>query len=242
MVREGQVARVLAGGCEGDSPYVWAGFDAMRVLSRNFNHAPERASRSMSATACGFVPSAGAGALMLEDLESAQARGARIYAEVAGGAVNCGGQRNGGTMTFPNPEGVRRCIQSAVQSAGVKPEEIDLISGHLTATKGDPIEVNSWRRALDLPPERFPLLNAPKSLFGHALGAAGAIESVACILQLHGGFVHPSLNCEDLHPDIARYASSISVMAVRKDLRAIAKASFGFGDVNACILFRKYID
>jgi 3-oxoacyl-(acyl-carrier-protein) synthase len=242
MVREGRVARVLAGGCEGDSPYAWAGFDAMRVLSRNFNDEPERASRSLSATACGFVPSAGAGALMLEDLESALARGARIYAEVAGGAVNCGGQRNGGTMTFPNPEGVRRCIQSAVQSAGVKPEEIDLISGHLTATKGDPIEVNSWRCALDLPPERFPLLNAPKSLFGHALGAAGAIECVACILQLQGGFVHPSLNCEDLHPDIAAYAASIPLMAVRKDLRLIAKSSFGFGDVNACILFRKYIN
>jgi 3-oxoacyl-(acyl-carrier-protein) synthase len=137
---------------------------------------------------------------------------------------------------------VRRCIRSAVQSAGVKPEEIDLISGHLTGTKGDPIEVNSWRHALDLLPERFPLLNAPKSLFGHALGAAGAIECVACILQLQGGFVHPSINCEDLHPDLAGYEASIPLTAVRKDLRVIAKSSFGFGDVNACILFRKYTD
>lgn len=242
MVREGRAARVLAGGCEGDSPYIWAGFDAMRVLSRNFNHAPERASRSLSATACGFVPSAGAGALLLESLESALARGARIYAEVAGGAVNCGGQRNGGSMTLPNSEGVRRCIRSAVQSAGIQPEEIDLISGHLTATMGDPIEVNNWRCALELPPERFPLLNAPKSLFGHALGAAGAIECVACILQIDRGFVHPSLNSEDLHPDLGWCEPCIPRQSLRKDLRVVAKSSFGFGDVNTCILFRNYIN
>jgi 3-oxoacyl-(acyl-carrier-protein) synthase len=150
MVRDGWAKRVLAGGCESDSPYLWAGFDAMRVLSRNFNDAPECASRPLRASACGFVPAAGAGAgaVLLETLDSAVSRGARIYAEIAGGAVNCGGHRNGGTMTAGNPEGVRRCIRQAVRSAGIAPQEIDLISGHLTATKADPKEVCNWLCAL----------------------------------------------------------------------------------------------
>ena len=241
MIRQGRATRVLAGGCEGDSPYLWAGFDAMRVLCRNFNEAPDRASRPMSASAAGFVPAAGAAAVMLESLESALMRGARIYAEVAGAAANCGGQRNGGTMTFGNPEGVRRCIRAAIADAGIKPEDIDLISGHLTSTAGDTFEANNWYCALQLPADRFPLLNAPKSLFGHALGAAGAIESVAAILQLQKGFVHPSLNCEDLHPELAWCNGSIVRECLEKRLRVVAKASFGFGDVNTCVLFRDYI-
>jgi 3-oxoacyl-(acyl-carrier-protein) synthase len=239
-VREGRAVRVLAGGCEGDSPYVWAPFDAMRVLKRGSNLEPERASRPLSATAGGFVPAAGAGSLMLESMESALARGARIYSELAGAAVNCGGQRNGGSMTAPNSEGVRRSIRAAIEDAGIAPEEIDLISGHLTGTMADPLEVRNWRCALDLPVDRFPLLNAPKSLFGHALGAAGAIECVATVLQLHRGFVHPSRNCEDLHPEIAWCEERIPRAAIERDLRVVAKASFGFGDVNACILFRKF--
>ena len=240
MIGEGRASRVLAGGCEGDSPYIWAGFDGMRVLCRNFNQAPEQASRPLSATAGGFVPASGAGALLLESLESALRRGAPIYAEVCGAAVNCGGQRNGGTMTAGNPEGVRRCIHSAIESAGIAPAEIDLISGHLTATQGDRIEVRNWRCALGLPPGRFPLLTAPKSLIGHALGAAGAIECVACILQLQRDFVHPSLNCEDLHPDLEWCEEFIPRTCLDREIHVVAKASFGFGDVNSCILFRKF--
>src|SRR5262249_41936571 len=150
MVRDGSATRVLAGACESDSAYAWAAFDAMRVLSRNFNDLPESASRPLSATAGGFVPAAGAAALLLESLDSAAARGARIYAEIAGGAVNGGGHRNGGTMTASNREGVRRCIREAVRSAGVAPHDIGLISGHLTATRADPIEVRNWLCALEL--------------------------------------------------------------------------------------------
>jgi 3-oxoacyl-(acyl-carrier-protein) synthase len=239
-VREGRIDRVLAGGCEGPSVYTWAAFDAMRVLSRNFNNAPERASRPLSATACGFVPAAGAGVVMVESLESALKRGARIYAEIAGAAVNCGGQRNGGTMTLGNPEGVRRAIRAALHDGDLQPEEIDLISGHLTGTIGDPLELRNWRCALELPDDRFPYVNAPKSLFGHALGAAGAIESVAAILQLVQGFIHPSRNCEDLHPDLAWCEPRIARSAIETPLRVVAKASFGFGDVNSCILFRNF--
>jgi len=241
-VRAGQVKRMLAGGSEGDSHYIWAGFDAMRVLSRGFNETPAAASRPMSATAAGFVPAAGAGALMVESLESAQARGARIYAEILGGHVNCGGQRHGGTMTAPNPEGVRRCIGATVREAGIDPSEIDAINGHLTATMADSLEVENWRASLGRDPEDFPWINATKSLIGHGLGAAGGMELVACALQLSQGFVHGSRNCEDLHPDLEPYRDRIPRETVDVPLRALAKASFGFGDVNGCLLLRRWDD
>jgi 3-oxoacyl-(acyl-carrier-protein) synthase len=240
-IREGRAKRMLAGGSEGHSKYSWAGADAMKVLSRGFNDAPEKASRPMSATAGGFVPAAGAGVLLLESLSSALARGARIYAEVLAGDVNCGGQRMGGSMSAPNPEGVRRCIRSAVAMAGIRAEEIDVINGHLTATFADPQEVESWSVALGLPPSRMPLIHATKSLIGHALGAAGGIECVASVLELHEGFVHGSVNCEDLHPALAVYAERIPHATVLlPDMKVVAKASFGFGDVNACIIFRRF--
>jgi 3-oxoacyl-(acyl-carrier-protein) synthase len=240
-IREGRAKRMLAGGSEGHSKYSWAGADAMKVLSRAFNDAPEKASRPLSASAGGFVPAAGAGVLVLESLSSAEQRGARIYAEVLAGEVNCGGQRMGGTMSAPNPEGVRRCIRSAVEAAGIRAEEIDAINGHLTATFADPHEVGSWSAALGLPPSKMPLIHATKSLIGHALGAAGGIECVASVLEVYEGFVHGSINCEDLHPELAAYAERIPhTTAVLPNMKVIAKASFGFGDVNACIIFRKF--
>jgi 3-oxoacyl-(acyl-carrier-protein) synthase len=240
-IREGRAERMLAGGSEGHSKYIWAGFDAMRVLNRTKNDAPAQASRPMSASAAGFIPGSGAGLLMLESLESASARGARIYAEILGGAVNCGGHRMGGSMTAPNPVGVQRCIRQAVAMAGIRPREIGLINGHLTATFADPHEVASWSRALELAPEQMPLIQSTKSLIGHALGAAGGLEAVASVLQLAHGFAHGSLNCEDLHPELEPYAKSV-LHQTRElpDLKVVAKASFGFGDVNGCIIFRKY--
>ncbi|HXV35728.1 MAG TPA: beta-ketoacyl synthase N-terminal-like domain-containing protein, partial [Myxococcota bacterium] len=155
-IRAGLAERMLCGGVEGASHYIWAGFDAMRVLCRRFNDAPERASRPMSATAAGFVPSAGAGILVLESLESALGRAARIHAEVAGSAVNCGGHRGGGSMTAPNPEAVRRCIRAALDDADVAPGDVGAINGHLTATSADPKEVHSWAAALGCKPRELP--------------------------------------------------------------------------------------
>ncbi len=240
-IREGRAKRMLAGGSEGHSKYIWAGFDAMKVLNRTKNATPTEASRPMSASAAGFIPGSGAGMLMLESLSSAQARGARIYAEVLGGYVNCGGHRMGGSMTAPNPTSVQRCIQGAVAMAGIKAEEIGAINGHLTATFADPHEVANWQKALGLAPDKMPLIHSTKSLVGHALGAAGGIECVASILELHHGFVHGSINCEDLHPAITAFASRIPHRTVDvPDLKIIAKASFGFGDVNGCVIFKKF--
>jgi 3-oxoacyl-(acyl-carrier-protein) synthase len=242
-IRRGLAERMLCGGVEGESHYVWAGFDAMRVLCRKFNDTPEKASRPMSASAGGFVPAAGAGVLMLEGLKGARERGARIYAEVAGTAVNCGGHRGGGSMTAPNPEGVVRCVRAALADAKLSPDKVDAINGHLTATGADPKEVSSWARALDCAPAALPPITSTKSMIGHALGAAGGIEAVASVLMTSGGFVHPSINCEDVHPEIEPFANSIPhSLLERPDLEVVIKAGFGFGDVNACLVFRKWHD
>jgi 3-oxoacyl-(acyl-carrier-protein) synthase len=240
-IRTGSAKRMVAGGAEGASPYTWSGFDSMRVLARKFNDDPEKGSRPMSASACGFVPGSGAGALVLEDFETATARGARIYAEVLGAMVNSGGHRNGGSMTAPNPEGVQRCIRGAVTDAGIDPQEIDAINGHLTATFADPHEVKNWSAALGRADDSFPWINSTKSMIGHCLGAAGAIETVAAVLELDRGFLHPSINCEDPHPEIEPIASRIVSRCMDvPELKTIAKAGFGFGDVNSCLILRKW--
>lgn len=240
-IRIGLAKRMVAGGSEGATPYIWGGFDAMRVLCRKFNDNPAAGSRPLSATAGGFVPGSGGGMLVLEDLETAMNRGARIYAEIIGGYVNCGGQRMGGSMTAPNPEGVKRCIRGAVADAGIDPLEVDAINGHLTATYADPHEVRNWAEALERNPENFPYIQSTKSLIGHCLGAAGAVESVAVVLELYKGFLHPSINCEDVHPDIEKFAQKIPQKCLEfPELKIIAKAGFGFGDVNSCIIFKKW--
>ncbi len=242
-IRHGLAERMLCGGSEAASHYIWAGFDSMRVLNRGSNDEPEKASRPMSASAGGFVPGSGAGILMLESLESARERGVRIYAEVAGVGLNCGGHRMGGSMTAPNPESVRRCIALALADAGVAAAEVDAINGHLTATGADPKEVTAWAQALGRGPGALPTITATKSLIGHALGAAGAIETVASVLMLRGGFVHPSINCEDVHPEIEPHDASIPhTLRELPEMKVLIKAGFGFGDVNACLVLKKWQD
>lgn len=240
MIKTDQAKRVLAGATEGVSQYTWATFDAMRVLARGFNETPSKASRPMSNSASGFVPSAGAGILMIESLESAKERGAKIYAEIIGTHVNCGGQRNGGSISAPNSSGVIRCIKKTLEMANIAASDIDFINGHLTATMADPLEVNNWQAALNCKPSDLPFINSTKSLIGHTLGAAGAIECIGCILQLTNHFVHGSINCEDLHFKLEQFSASIVQKTMEVNLNIVAKASFGFGDVNACLIFKKW--
>lgn len=241
-IRSGQAKRILAGSTGDSGPYIWGGFDALRVCSSKFNDNPEEGSRPMSATAAGFVPGSGAGALVIEDLESALQRGATIYAEILGGNVNSGGQRGNGSMTAPNSDAVQRCITTAITSAGISVNDIDAINGHLTATTKDSLEIENWTKALNRNGNNFPYINSLKSMTGHCLSAAGSIESVATVLQLHKGFLFGNTNCEDLHPEITALidTSKIPLKTIKTDLNIIAKASFGFGDVNACILFKKF--
>jgi 3-oxoacyl-(acyl-carrier-protein) synthase len=240
-IRLGYADSMYVGGAEGSHVAVWGGFDAMRdVLCSTYNQMPQAGSRPMSASACGFVPGSGAGVLRLEALETALARGAPILCELASAFCNSGGQRDGGSMTFPNPEGVRRCIDQVLQDSGIAAAEISLINGHLTSTVADPLEVGQWIQALGLPAEKFPLIQSTKSMIGHALGAAGALEAVACVDQLVRGYVHPSINCEDVHPALSAIEPKIPRETLEKPLQAVVKASFGFGDVNGCLLFRRY--
>lgn len=242
-IQSGKAKRMLAGSCSDRGPYIWGGFDAMKVMNYRHNDRPEAASRPMSATAFGFVPGSGAGALLLESLESALERGVEIYAEVLGGAVNSGGQRNGGTMTAPNSRSVQACIRAAVQNAGIQAGDIDLINGHLTATIKDPDEVQSWAVALERKGRDFPFIHSLKSMIGHCISGAGSIESVAAVLGLKKNFIFPSINCEDVHPEILSVIDEQKIprkTIENADAQIVAKAGFGFGDVNACVIFKKY--
>jgi len=242
-IKSGQAKRILTGSTSDSGPYIWGGFDAMRVCTYKHNDFPESASRPMSASASGFVPASGAGALVLEDLETALARGVRIYAEVLGGNLNSGGQRGLGSLTAPNPAAVQKCIQNTMINAGITSQDVDVINGHLTATAKDSLEISNWSTALNRKGIDFPYINSLKSTVGHCLSAAGSIESAVTVLQLHQGFIFPNRNCEDLHPEIEAIVDSsrIPTQLIEKDINIVLKASFGFGDVNGCVAFKKYI-
>lgn len=242
-ISSGKAKRMLVGSCADHGPYVWGGFDAMRILPTSYNNNPEKASRPLSESAAGFVPGSGAGALVLEDLESALDRGAKIYVEVLGGEINSGGQRSGGSMTAANDEAVQRCITKAIENSGIEKHEIDSINGHLTATKGDVTEIKNWTEALGRKGKDFPMINSLKGMTGHCLSASGSIECVTAVLQLCRNFIFPNINAEDLHPEISSLIASekIPQKTLQTEVKTIAKASFGFGDVNAVAIFRKYI-
>ncbi len=241
-IASGGAAKMLVGSCSDSGPYVWGGFDAMRILPTKFNNNPEEASRPMSASASGFVPGSGAGALVLESLDSALERKAPIYAEVLGGAVNSGGQRQGGSMTAANPEAVQRCITNALKNATVAPDQLDAINGHLTATMKDPDEILNWSKALDRSSIDFPFINSFKGHFGHCLAASGSIECVGTVLQLKKDILFGTINCEDVHPRILDLVDPSRIVNETMGFRAetIAKASFGFGDVNCCVIFKRF--
>lgn len=241
-IKSGQAKRILAGSTGESGPYIWGGFDAMRILPAKYNDDPVSASRPMSESAAGFVPGSGAGALVLEDLESAEKRGAKIYAEVLGGHINSGGQRNSGSLTAPNPEGVRQCISKALEQSKISSEELDIINGHLTATSMDGAEILNWTTALKLQKKDFPFINSLKSLTGHCLSAAGSVECVASVLQIDKNFIFGNVNSEDLHPQIEDLIGRGKVLqkTLERPVKKVAKASFGFGDVNAVVIFSKF--
>lgn len=241
-IKCGMAKRMVTGSSEYVDSYIFGAFDSMRVLSRKFNNQPEKASRPMSMSAGGFVPGSGAGALILEDLDFALARNATIYAEILGASNNSGGQRNGGTMTAPSPEGVVRCIQEALAEADISAQSIDLICGHLTATIADKLEIQNWVQALGRKGDNFPLVNSLKSMIGHCLSAAGSIETVAAVLQIVHQFAHPNINLEDPSQEIIDLisASNLPTTKLNREIDVVAKANFGFGDVNACLIISKY--
>ena len=241
-ITSGKAERILAGSCSDSGPYVWGGFDTLRILPRAYNQDPTRGSRPMSASSAGFVPGSGAGALVLETLDSALERGAKIYGEILGGAINSGGQRGGGSMTAPNSLAVQKCIAQAVANAEIQKSEIDGINGHLTATAKDALEIENWSIALNRSGSDFPYINSFKGLIGHCLAAAGSIECVGALLQFEQQKVFGNVNCEDLQPAIVNRIDKekIPQETINFNPKIIAKASFGFGDVNACVIFKRF--
>jgi 3-oxoacyl-(acyl-carrier-protein) synthase len=243
-VASGRARLMMCGSTEGDGKFIWGAFDAMRVLCADSNANPEFGTRPMSESSGGFIPSGGSGALVLESLDSAQERGATIYGEILGGAQNCGGMTNGGTMTAPNSEALIECIELAVTNAGISPNEIDLISGHLTSTRADTLEIENWKKGLNLEGDDFPLINTPKSMIGHCIAGAGSIESVASVLQIHHGFVHKNINIteETIHPKIKELipTNKIPLESTNQEIKTVIKSNFGFGDLNCVLVFRKF--
>src|SRR5690606_35703926 len=240
-IANGKATYMLCGSTSDHGPYIWGGFDAMKVTTYKYNDFPEKVAGPMSNDASGFVHGSGAGAYILESLENAQKRGATIYAEILGGAVNNGEQRGAESMTTPNSVAIKKCITDAKKNANIAASEIDYINGHLTATSKDPEEIINWSEALNRKGSEFPYINSLKGMVGHCLAASGSIEIVSAILQLYEGFIFPNVNCENLQPKITATISQekISLKLFKTSLQTIAKASFGFGDVNACVIFKK---
>lgn len=240
-IQSGKTKTMLVGSCSDSGPYIWGGFDALRILPYQYNDNPQEASRPFAENAAGFVPSSGAGALVIEDFESAKKRGAKIYAEILGGEINSGGQRQGGTMTAPNSNAVVSCISRTIENAGIRPQDIDAINAHLTATKMDATEIENWSKALNRKGKDFPHINSLKGMIGHGLAACGSMELVASVLQLSEGFIFKNLNAEPIHFDIKALISEdkIPLETIDYQVNVLAKASFGFGDVNACVVLKK---
>lgn len=239
----GWADRMIVGASESHSVHNLAGFDAMRLMNKHWNHEPAAASRPMSQQANGFVPGSGAGVLVLESLELAQARGAKIYGEIVSSFVNCGAQRQGGSMTFPNKEAVIKAIEQTLDYTSYTVDDIDYINGHLSATIADELEIANWQHVLRDRVKPFPYINSTKSLIGHCLGAAGALETIAMVLQLKHNFIHASRNAENLNPAIEGLIGRAAVPTQRIDTdepKLAMKASFGFGDVNSVLMYKKW--
>ena len=220
---------VFAGGGEEVHPYLSMLFDAMGALSSKYNDTPTRASRAYDADRDGFVVSGGGGVVVLEELEHARARGAKIYAELVG----YGASSDGFDMVQPSGEGAVRCMRTAL--AGVD-TPVDYLNTHGTSTPvGDPRELEAVR---DVFAGKIPLISSTKSLTGHAQGAAGVTEVIYSLLMLQHDFVCISANIENLDPA----GEGMPIVRKRVDhagLNTVMSNSFGFGGTNACLVFRR---
>ena len=232
LIQYGKQDLVFAGGGEEVHWTLTVLFDAMGALSSKYNDAPQRASRAFDAARDGFVISGGGGVLVLEELEHARARGAKIYAELAG----YGATSDGYDMVQPSGEGAVRCMRQALQ--GVQ-ESIDYINAHGTSTPvGDVAELQAVKEVFG---SRVPMISSTKSLTGHALGAAGVHEAIYSLLMMEHGFICASANIDQ--PDPA--AEGLPIARERIDgvtLNAVLSNSFGFGGTNAALVFRRYAE
>ncbi|MCL4202356.1 MAG: beta-ketoacyl-ACP synthase I [Pirellulaceae bacterium] len=229
LIRSGRQDRIFAGGAEDVNIYSAAAFDGMNALSSAYNDQPERASRPLDRNRDGFVFSGGAGVLLLEDMKLAVARGAKIWAILEGAAATSDGE----DMVVPNGKGAIAAMELALQDAEVDRRRIDYINLHGTSTPvGDVKEIEAIRSVFG---DAVPPFSSTKSMTGHALGAAGALEAIFCILMMRDNFLAPNINLDNPEPAVA------DLPVVRETQKAeIAWAmsnSFGFGGTNCALVF-----
>ncbi|NNL00782.1 MAG: beta-ketoacyl-ACP synthase II [Eudoraea sp.] len=237
-IRLGYCDMVVSGGSEAAVTIAgMGGFNAMHALSTR-NDSPETASRPFDATRDGFVLGEGAGALILEELEHAKARGAKIYAELVGGGLSSDAHH----MTAPHPEGIGvvRVMENCLRDANLKPEDVDAINTHGTATPlGDVAELKAISKVFgDHAPNIN--INSTKSMTGHLLGAAGAIEAIASILAMNHSLVPPTINHSVIDENIDPKLNLTLNKAQKREVNVAMSNTFGFGGHNACVVFKKF--
>jgi 3-oxoacyl-[acyl-carrier-protein] synthase II len=235
LIRRGMQDAVIAGGAEACiTPLGVGGFSSMKALSTR-NEEPERASRPFDRERDGFIIGEGAGVLILEEREQALKRGAKIYAEVVGYAAN--GDAHHMTAPSPDGEGAARCMRLALKDAGVAPSDIDYINAHGTSTEyNDANETTAIKTVFGEHVAKV-AVSSTKSMTGHLLGAAGAVEGVYSVLALNHGVLPPTINYEN--PDPTCDLDYVPNTARKADIKVALSNSFGFGGTNACAIFRR---
>ena len=242
LIRLGKANIIVSGGAESAICMCGiGGFNAMKALSTR-NDEPEKASRPFSASRDGFVMAEGAGCLILEELEHAKARGAKIYAELVGD----GESADAFHITASHPEGLgaKLVMQAALNDAGMKPEDIDYINVHGTSTHvGDISEAKAIKEVFGDAAYKLNI-SSTKSMTGHLLGAAGAVEAMACVLAVKNDIIPPTINHDedDKDPEIDYNLNFTFNKAQKREVRAAMSNTFGFGGQNACVIFKKYAE
>jgi 3-oxoacyl-[acyl-carrier-protein] synthase II len=238
MIREGDADAFVAGGSEAAIvPLGIGGFGAMKALSTR-NDEPTRASRPFDKGRDGFVMGEGAGILVMEELEHAKARGANIYAEIAGYGLSADAYH----MTTPleNGEGAQRCMRMALKKAGLNPEQVDYVNAHGTSTPvGDLCETRAVKAVFGQHAHHLSV-SSTKSMTGHLLGAAGVVESIACIMAIQNSLVPPTINLEN--PEEECDLDFTPLTAKERKIRVAVNNSFGFGGHNATLIIRAFED
>ncbi len=228
---------MFAGGTEGIiGDFSIAGFSGMKALPIHYNDAPEKASRPFDKDREGFVFSEGCGVVVLEELEHAKARGAKIYCEVAGAAASSDAFHV--AQPDPSAQGAIRSMKWAIQDAQIDPKEVSYINAHGSSTPiNDPLETMAIKKVFGEAAYNIPVTST-KSMIGHPMGASGALEAIACIKTIETGVIHPTLNLDT--PDPECDLDYVPKVARQANVRVTLSNSFGLGGQNACLVLKKF--